>query len=76
MRRGARLTNRKKGGGARGARKKAEMKLLKRSLLLSLLNSFPREPQIYLRDYGSLLGLYLVVQIITGVTLAILCVAS
>src|SRR4051812_101591 len=30
----------------------------------------------YLWNYGSLLGLYLVIQIITGVTLAIKCVAT
>ena len=53
------------------------MKLLKRHPLLSLFNSYlvdsPAPSNLsYLWNYGSLLGLYLVVQIIPGVTLAIL----
>ena len=53
-----------------------EMKLLKRHPLLSLFNSYlvdsPAPSNLsYLWNYGSLLGLCLVIQIITGVTLAI-----
>jgi quinol-cytochrome oxidoreductase complex cytochrome b subunit len=57
------------------------MKLLKRHPLLSLFNSYlvdsPAPSNLsYLWNYGSLLGLCLVIQIITGVTLAIKCVAK
>jgi hypothetical protein len=53
-----------------------EMKLLKRHPLFSLFNSYlvdsPAPSNLsYLWNYGSLLGLCLVIQIITGVTLAI-----
>jgi len=56
------------------------MKLLKSHPLLSLFNSYlvdsPSPSNLsYLWNYGSLLGLCLVIQIITGVTLAIKCVA-
>jgi ubiquinol-cytochrome c reductase cytochrome b subunit len=51
------------------------MKLLKRHPLLSLFNSYlvdsPAPSNFYLWNYGSLLGLCLVIEIITGVILAI-----
>jgi ubiquinol-cytochrome c reductase cytochrome b subunit len=51
------------------------MKLLKSNPLLSIFNSYlvdsPAPSNLsYLWNYGSLLGLCLVIQIITGVTLA------
>ena len=51
------------------------MKLLKRNPILSLANSYfidsPAPSNIsYLWNFGSLLGICLVIQIITGVTLA------
>ena len=51
------------------------MKSLKRNPMLSLINSYvidsPSPLNIsYLWNYGSLLGICLVIQIITGVTLA------
>ena len=52
------------------------MKLLKRHSLLSIVNSYvidsPSPSNLsYIWNFGSLLGLCLVIQIITGVTLAI-----
>src|SRR4051812_8227346 len=51
------------------------MKLLKSNPLLSIFNSYLVDAPVpsnlsYLWNYGSLLGLCLVIQIITGVTLA------
>src|SRR3954451_21056700 len=51
------------------------MKLLKSNPLLSIFNSYLVDAPVpsnlsYLSNYGSLLGLCLVIQIITGVTLA------
>src|SRR3954452_950343 len=53
----------------------AEMKLLKSNPLLSIFNSYLVDAPVpsnlsYLWNYESLLGLCLVIQIITGVTLA------
>ncbi len=57
------------------------MKLLKIQPLFSILNSnlidSPSPSNLsYLWNYGSLLGVCLIIQIITGVTLAMLCVAK
>ncbi len=57
------------------------MKLLKIQPLFTILNSnlidSPSPSNLsYLWNYGSLLGVCLIIQIITGVTLAMLCVAK